>query len=137
MALRGVRDRRQPPRRGDHSRLLRGIPVGILASCAGSGAGRAWLLGERIGRDRRPDPREFPEDAQGNGARDHQQRDHQHAVADDHYPWLHVDDGAVDPVLRRRDIALLRACAGDRHLLRHLLLGAGHGLARHVARRIA
>ena len=29
---------------------------------------------------------------------------------------LHADDGAVDPVLRRRDAALLRARADDRHL---------------------
>ena len=39
----------------------------------------------------------------------------QHDVAHDHHPRLHADDGAVDPVLRRRDAALLRARAHDRH----------------------
>ena len=50
---------------------------------------------------------------------------------------MHADDGAVDPVLRRRDAALLRAGAHHRHLLRHLLVGAGHGAARDVDGRLA
>ena len=48
-------------------------------------------------------------------ARD-RQRDHEHDVAHDHHPRLHAADGAVDPLLRRRDAALLRAGADDRHL---------------------
>ena len=58
-------------------------------------------------------------------------------LAHDHHARLHADDGAVDPLLRRRDAALLRAGAHHRHLLRHLLVGAGHGAARDVARRLA
>ena len=46
-------------------------------------------------------------------------------------------DGAVDPVLRRRDAALLRARADHRHLLRHLLVGARDGAARDVDGRVA
>jgi preprotein translocase subunit SecF len=52
-----------------------------------------------------------------------------HHLAHDHHPRLHADDGAVDPLLRRGDAALLRARAHHRHLLRHLLVGAG-GRAR-------
>ena len=49
---------RQPARRGHHPRLLRLLPVGILAAGAGRGAGRARLLGERVGRGVRPGARE-------------------------------------------------------------------------------
>jgi hypothetical protein len=52
-------------------------------------------------------------------------------IAHDHHPRHDADDGAVDPLLRRRDAALLRAGADDRHLLRHLLVGAGDGAHRH------
>ena len=41
------------------------VPVGILAAGAGGGAGGARLFGQRVGRHRRPDPRELPQDAQG------------------------------------------------------------------------
>ena len=40
-------------------------------------------------------------------------------------------------LLRRRDAALLRAGADDRHLLRHLLVGAGDGAAGDVDGRLA
>ena len=40
-------------------------------------------------------------------------------------------------LLRRRDAALLRAGAGHRDLLRHLLVGAGDGAARDVDGRVA
>ena len=43
----------------------------------------------------------------------------------------------VDPLLRRREPALLRARAHHRHLLRHLLVGAGGRPARQVPRRLA
>ena len=65
MAVRRRGDHRQPARRRDHPRLLRVLPVGVLAAGAGGGAGGARLLGERVGGDRRPDPRELPQDAQG------------------------------------------------------------------------
>ena len=58
-------DHRQPARRHHHPGLLRVLPVGILAAGAGRGARGARLLGERVGRHRRPDPRELPQDAQG------------------------------------------------------------------------
>jgi len=49
MEVRSVCDHRQPARRGHHPRLLFILPVGILAVCAGSGAGGIGLLGKRIG----------------------------------------------------------------------------------------
>ena len=67
----------------------------------------------------------------------HRQRDHAHAVAHDHHARLDAADGAVDLLLRRRDAAPLLARARDRHLLRHLFVGARHGVARDVARRVA
>ena len=127
MALRGRGDHRQPPRRHHHPGLFRAVPVGILAAGAGGRARRARLLGQRVRRDRRPDPRELPQDAQGDGDARHRQRDHQHAVAHDHHARQHADDGHVDLLLRRRDAAPLRARAGHRHLLRHLFVGAGDG----------
>ena len=54
------RHRRQPARRRHHPRLLRLLPVGVLALRAGGGAGRAGLLGQRVGRHLRPDPRVVP-----------------------------------------------------------------------------
>ncbi len=137
MALRGRGDHRQPARRHHHPGLLRAVPVGVLAAGAGGGARGARLLGQRVGRDRRPDPRELPQDAQGHRHARDRQRDHQHDLAHDHHPRHDADDGAVDPLLRRRDAALLRAGAGDRHLLRHLFVGAGDGAARHVDGRVA
>ena len=65
MALRGGGDHRQPARRHHHPGLLRVLPVGVLAAGAGGDARGARLLGERVGRHRRPDPRELPQDAQG------------------------------------------------------------------------
>ncbi len=48
----------------------------------------AGLLGERVGRHRRPDPRELPQAAQGERPRSDRQRDHEHDVAHDHHPRL-------------------------------------------------
>ena len=64
-------------------------------------------------------------DAAGDRPRDH--RDH---VAHHHHARLHAAHGVLDADLRRRDAVLLRARAHDRHLLRHLLLGAGRQPAR-------
>ena len=68
MEVRRRRDHRQPPRRGHHPGVLRLLPVGVLARGARGGAGGARLLGERVGGDRRPDPRELPQDAQGHAS---------------------------------------------------------------------
>src|SRR5665213_574772 len=137
VALRAGGDHRQHARRRDHSRLLRVLPVGIFAARAGGGAGGARLFGQRIGRHRRPDPREFPQDAQGDGNARDRQRDHAHDVAHDHHARLDADHGDVDADLRRRDAALLRAGAFDRHPVRHLLVGAGAGAAGDVDGRVA
>ena len=58
--VRGRRDRRQPARRDHHPRLLRLLPVGVLAVGAGGGAGGAGLFGQRVGGHLRPDPRDLP-----------------------------------------------------------------------------
>jgi preprotein translocase subunit SecF len=79
-----------------HPRLLRAVPVGVLAAGARRGARGARLLGERVGRHRRPDPRELPQDAQGDRDARDRQRDHEHDLAHDHHPRLHAADGAVD-----------------------------------------
>jgi preprotein translocase subunit SecF len=60
MALRRLGHHRQPARRGDHPRLLRLLPVGVLAAGAGRRAGRAGLFGERVGGGFRPGARELP-----------------------------------------------------------------------------
>ena len=54
----------------------------------------------------------------------HQQRHHEHDLADDHHPRLHAAHGDVDPVLRWRHAVLLRAGAHHRDSVRHLLVGA-------------
>jgi preprotein translocase subunit SecF len=76
-------------------------------------------------------------DAQGERHARDRQRDHAHAVADDHHARIDAADGAVDLLLRRGDAASLLAGARDRHLLRHLLVGTRDGVARDVARRLA
>ena len=58
--VRGRGDRRQPARRGHHPRLLRLLPVGVLAGGAGGGAGGAGLFGQRVGGHLRPHPRDLP-----------------------------------------------------------------------------
>ena len=52
-------------------------------------------------------------------------RHHRRDLAHHHHPRLHADDGHHDAALRRPGAALLRAGAHHRHLLRHLLVGAG------------
>jgi hypothetical protein len=61
VALLGIGDHRQPARRDHHSRLLRLLPVGVLALGAGGGAGRPRLLGQRVGGRFRPRPRDLQE----------------------------------------------------------------------------
>jgi hypothetical protein len=56
-------------------------------------------------------------------------------IAHHHHPRLHPDDGHHHADLRRPGAALLRARAHHRHLLRHLLLGAGGVASGHVAGR--
>jgi hypothetical protein len=95
------------------------------------------LLGERVGGGVRPRAREFPQDAQGDGARHHGRLDHRRDLAHHHHPLVHADDGPFDLLLRRREPALLRAGADHRDSLRHLLVGAGRVPARDVPRRFA
>jgi hypothetical protein len=63
-------------------------------------------------------------------------RNHQHHLADHHHARVDADHGPVDAGLRRRDAVLLRPGADHRHLLRHLLVGAGRQSAGDVARRL-
>ena len=82
-------DHRQPARRGDHSRLLRLLPVGVLAAGAGGRAGGARLLGERVGGRVRPGARDLQEEARPDHAGGDQPRHHQHDLAHHHHPRLY------------------------------------------------
>ena len=101
------------------------------------GARRPRLLGQRIGRHLRPDPRNLPQAAQDERDRSDRPRDHQHHLAHHHHPRLYPDDGAVDAVPGRPDAALLRHRADHRHLLRYLLVGVCRRGDRDVAWRQA
>ena len=56
---------------------------------------------------------------------DNRQCDHAHDVPHHHHSRLYANDGDLDADFRRRDAALFRARADDRHLLRHIFIGAG------------
>ena len=102
------------------------------------GARGARLFGQRVGGHRRPDPRELPQDAQGRRV-------------------THVIDNAITSTISRTIIThgctlmmvlsilffggetlhYFALALDDRHLLRHLLVGAGDGAARDVDGRVA
>jgi preprotein translocase subunit SecF len=92
-----------------HPGLLRAVPVGVLAAGARRGArvlgysvNESVVIADRIRENFRKMRKATVTHVIDNA-------DHPHDLAHDHHARAHADDGAVDPVLRRRDAALLRA----------------------------